>query len=90
MCNCKDALDIVLGCVLNGQWGTLSGYGLFFLVFATGFLKLLAEGLGWIADRTKNQTDNKIVHCLMSVVLFLAKIIGYFGMGTFSKSKKVE
>jgi hypothetical protein len=89
MCGCKEALDVALNCVLNGQWGDLSGFGLFFLVFATGFLRLFAEILGWIAEKTKNKTANQAVHTTMDIVLKLAKIIGFFGVGTFSKSKKV-
>jgi hypothetical protein len=85
---CQAALTQVYDCAVSGGFGMLSfdwaSIWMFlgvFLVAASIFLRLMAEGLGFIADRTKNTWDNKVVHFLMDVVNFLAKIIGWFGAG---------
>jgi hypothetical protein len=87
--SCGGALNVVMQCATNGgfgalthfSWSLLASIGTAFLVAATVSLRLLAEILGFIANKTKNSWDNKLVQGIMSAVNLLAKIIGYFGVG---------
>ena len=88
----QDACSVVLKqaytCAINGDFklgdlssASLMGFASVALMASAIGLRLLAEVLGWIADRTKNTWDNKLVHNLMNAVNFLAKVIGWFGAG---------
>jgi hypothetical protein len=86
--SCQVALNQVYDCATNGGFGALNfswtsiwAFLGVFLAISSVFLRLLAEFLGFIAARTKNTWDNKLVHALMDVVNFLAKMIGWFGGG---------
>ena len=86
---CQTALTTAYNCAVNGgfgtfefSWSALAGFASVFLMASAVFLRLFAEVLGWIANKTKNTWDNKLVHFLMDVVNFIGKIIGWFGGGT--------
>lgn len=63
-----------------------------------GGLRLVAEGLGIVAQKTDNKWDNKAAAGLSTVVNFLGWGIGQFGIGSpknvkpisFSKESKPE
>jgi len=51
-----------------------------YLVAMTG-LRAVAEGAGWVADKTKNKFDNKVVRALCNAVNAMAWLAGLFGFG---------
>ena len=86
---CQEALNTVYNCGMSTglasfsglSWSTLTSYGMAFLMVASVALRLLAEALGWAANKSKNTWDNHLVHILMDFVNFLGKLIGWFGGG---------
>ena len=45
-------------------------------------LRLIAEGGGYLASKTENKLDNKIVCLFGKLIKIVSKIVGYFGIGS--------
>lgn len=60
---------------------TLQGSSIPYFLLGMIILRILAEILGFIADKTKNTWDNKAIHFIFDIVNLIAKIIGWFGVG---------
>lgn len=85
---CTEAITSLTDCIVSDQlsltamdWSTLAAFGSGFLVIGTLFLRFIAEMLGFIANKTSNTWDNKLVKKLKIAINFLAKVISLFGFG---------